>query len=172
VSVFVRDQRFGPVGSLGVSRLGFPVDGCPPLVFVCVAGPGCRGSFVVQGRARVGLGCPAECLGAGGDRLACGSLRGAQVAPSRFGPLAGCGLALIVVLLCLQLDQARTDGAQALPDFLPASVPGLGFVGHASSMRAFGGFVAVWMWPLCCAWLLPERMNSPEPGSEYGSERS
>jgi hypothetical protein len=139
------------------------MDGCPPLVFVCVAGPGCCGSFVVQGRALVGLGCPAERLDAGGDRLTCGNLRDAQMAASRFGPIAGCGLALIVVLLCLQLDQARTDGAQALPDFFPAIVPGPGFVGHASSMRAFGGFVAVWMWSLCWTALVrgPRRTRHP-----------
>jgi hypothetical protein len=137
-----QDQRFDPVGSLGISRLGYPVESCPQLVLVFVTRLGRRGSFVVQGRALVGQGRPPERVDAGGDRLACGSLRGGQMALSRFGPLARRGRALIVLPRRLQLIQARINGTQAPPDLVPPAGPGLGLVGHATSMRPFNGCVA------------------------------
>ena len=83
----------------------------------------------------VGLGGLAEGADAGGNRFVRGSLRGDHMALRRCELLAGRGWGRIVVLaLRFQLVNPGVDGVKALPDLLPAALPGFALVVHAPSM--------------------------------------
>lgn len=92
IVLFLRQPRLCGFGSLCVCT-ACRVVGCrPPFVVVLVAGPGCCGSLVLEGSVLVGLGCAAECAGAGGIRLIGGILGGGHMVLGRSEPLTGRGL--------------------------------------------------------------------------------
>lgn len=131
LGLFVPKQRLGVFRSLCVCCGGRPVACCLPLMLVLITEPGCRGEFMLEGGMLVGPGCPAERADTGGDRLLCGRL-----ALRRANPLADGGWARIVLPHRFQLIHPRADSGKALPDLLPAALPGLRLVVHTSIMPA------------------------------------
>jgi hypothetical protein len=134
---FVREPRLGMVGSLCVCRGSGPVDRCLPLVLARAAGRGFRGSVVLAGDALVGLGCPAEGVDAGRNSVLRIGLRGGHMPLRRGQPLAECSPDGSALALGFQLVNPCADGADALPDLLPATRRRLWLV-HTSSMPALG----------------------------------